>query len=528
MKAASSFTEMPTPAASDEHRFDAIVIGSGFGGAGVAHELVAAGYRVLMLERGDRVVRGPQNWAPESAGMLTPHYSHETPIRTHTDRGVKEQGGYYLVGGPSVFYGGVSLRFREADFEPPADLVADSGAEWPLRYADLEPWYTAAEGLLGVAGAVGEDPTEPPRGAPYPQAPGRLAHVSVRIAAAAHSLGLHPFRLPMAINYSMNGRAACVACTTCDGFACAISAKSDLATAVLPELEARGLVLRPNTVVTRLAVEAGRVTAVEGVDRISGERRRWRADRVVLSAGALASPHLLLASGLERSNPAGAHVGRYLQRHRNAIVFGLFARRPDPVGEFHKQLGIHDYYFGAPDGDGPPGKLGSVQQLVTPPVELVRANVPRLIGAVAGPLVGRLTGLLVMAEDQPRHENRVELDRARPDRFGLPGVAVYHRYSTRDAAAERALSRMARRILRRAGALCFYRHVIDTFSHAAGTVRMGADPARHPLDTDCRFRGVENLWVVDASFMPTSAAVNPSLTILANALRVGRRIAEEA
>jgi choline dehydrogenase-like flavoprotein len=198
------------------------------------------------------------------------------------------------------------------------------------------------------------------------------------------------------------------------------------------------------------------------------------------------------------------------------------------VGEFHKQLGIHDYYFGAPDGRGPAGKLGSLQQLVTPPVELVRANVPAAIGAVAGPLVGRLTGLLVIAEDQPQYHNRVVLDRARTDRFGFPGIDVHHRYSRRDLAAERVLSQLARRILRRAGALIFYRHVIDTFSHAAGTVRMGHDPTLAPLDPDCRFRGIENLRVVDASFMPTSAAVNPSLTILANALRVGRKMAEAA
>lgn len=507
---------------------DAIIIGSGFGGAGVAKELVAAGQRVLMIERGDRVARGPHNWAPRGAGMLTPHYSLETSIQTDTDLGIRQQGGYYAVGGPSIFYGGVSLRFREADFEPLPELVAESGGAWPLRYGDFEPWYTRAERLLGVAGSTGEDPTEPPRSQPFPQAPAPLAQVSVRIAAAARSLGLHPFHLPLAINHVAGIRPACVACTTCDGFACAISAKGDLATTVLPNLEAQGMILVPNVVVTRLVCEGNRITAVEGVNRVSGERHTWKAPQVVLSAGALASPHLLLASGLQARNPAGDSVGRYLQRHRNAITFGLFPTRPDPVGEFHKQLGIHDYYFGAPDGSGPSGKLGSLQQLVTPPVELVRANVPRAIGAVAGPIVGRLTGLLVMAEDQPRYDNRVGLDPARTDRFGLPGMVLHHRYTRRDLAAERVLSRLARRILRRAGGLLFYRHVIDTFSHAAGTVRMGHDPSRNPLDPDCRFRGIENLRVVDASFMPTSAAVNPSLTILANALRVGRSMAEAA
>lgn len=508
--------------------FDTIIIGSGFGGTGVAHELVAAGQRVLMLERGGPVPRGPENWRPEAAGMLTPHYSLESSIRSDTDHGRKVQGGYYLVGGPSVFYGGVSLRFREADFAPPADLVGESGAAWPLRYADLAPWYDLAEGLLGVAGRAGEDPCEPPRDGPYPQPPGRLAAISERIAAAGRALGLQPFRLPLAINYHRASRPTCIACTTCDGFACAISAKSDLATAVLPDLVARGLTLRPNAVVTRLVLTGDRVSAVEGVDRTSGLRQSWTARQVVLAAGALASPQLLLASGLERASPAGNLIGRYLQRHKNAIVFGFFRAPPDPVGEHHKQLGFHDWYFGAPDGSGPRGKLGSLQQLVTPPVALVRANVPRPIGWLAGPMVSRLTGLLIIAEDQPMADNRVVLDPDRPDRFGLPGLAIHHRYTARDRAAERALARLARRILRRAGALVFYRHVIDTFSHASGTVRMGDDPAAAPLDRDCRFRGVENLRVVDASFMPTSAAVNPSLTILANALRVGRQMAEAA
>jgi choline dehydrogenase-like flavoprotein len=214
-------------------------------------------------------------------------------------------------------------------------------------------------------------------------------------------------------------------------------------------------------------------------------------------------------------------VGRYLQRHLNGIVFGMFPTPPDPVGEFHKQIGIHDYYFGDPDSREPGDKVGSLQQLVTPPIGLVRANVPRAIGAIAGPLVGRLTGLLIMAEDQPQAINAVALDPQRRDRHGLPLIRVTHRYSARDRAGGRVLRRAGRHILRRAGAKLFYYHPIDTFSHAAGTVRMGWDAATAPLDAACRYRGIDNLSVVDASFMPTTGAVNPSLTILANALRVG-------
>lgn len=510
---------------ADQSRlYDAIIIGSGFGGAGVAHALVSAGRSVLMLERGDWVPRGPDNWLPGSAGMLTPHYSHDSPILANTDRGASRHGGYFLVGGPSVFYGGVSLRFREADFLPAAEFAGDSGASWPFRYEDLERWYGRAEALIGVAGESGVDPTEPQRSTPFPYAPGRLATISERLAGAARSLGLHPFRLPLAINHAAPGRSPCVACTTCDGFACAISAKNDLATTVLPSLIAGGMELQSGVVVTRLETDGTRVTGVEGIHRESGVRARWQARQVILSAGALASPQLLLASGLEQRNPAGHAVGRYLQRHLNGIVFGLFPSPPDPVGEFHKQIGIHDYYFGADGVAAPTTKVGSLQQLVTPPIGLVKANVPRPVGAIAGPLVGRLTGFLIMAEDQPQARNAVTIDAGRPDRYGLPTIQVSHRYSARDRASGVVLRKAGRRILRRAGAWFFYNHPIDTFSHAAGTVRMGEDPTTAPLDPDCRFRGIDNLSVVDASFMPTTGAVNPSLTILANALRVGHSL----
>jgi len=158
---------------------DAIVVGSGFGGAMAARVLVHAGWRVLLLERGGWVVRGPQNWAQENVGELTGHYSREAPYRQL--RGGRDLGAYFCVGGPSVFYGGVSLRFREKDFEPDREIVGDSGARWPLGYAELEAYYTSAERILGVSGAAGEDPTEPARSEPYPHPAADLAPVTQRL-----------------------------------------------------------------------------------------------------------------------------------------------------------------------------------------------------------------------------------------------------------------------------------------------------------------------------------------------------------
>jgi choline dehydrogenase-like flavoprotein len=203
---------------------------------------------------------------------------------------------------------------------------------------------------------------------------------------------------------------------------------------------------------------------------------------------------------------------------------------PDGGRRFQKQLGFNDYYFGDAEARDVRGKLGSIQQVQGPPGELVKANAPRGLGPLAfvvAPALSRVTGLLSMAEDQPRRENRLTIDPARPDSFGLPQLVIEHRYTARDEAARRALDRRAKALLRKAGGRIFYTHHVKTFSHAAGTVRFGEDPKGAPLDPWCRFRGVENLFVIDASFMPTGGGVNPSLTIAANALRVGEAIVHE-
>lgn len=517
---------MVLPSTPDE--FDAIVVGSGFGGCMAALELVDAGLRVLMLERGGWVKRGPENWSGEGAFVRTPFYAADSAFDVV---GEKSAGGERLctcVGGPSVFYGGASFRFREGDFAVDREIAGGSDAAWPVDYNALEPFYSRAERLLGVAGEEGADPTDPPRSAPYPQRPAPLAGASRKIADAARSLGLHPFRIPLAINRAEAEGGVCAACTTCDAFACAISAKNDLAVRVIPRLLAKGMELRADTVVTRLIAEDGRITGVECVDKATGARGIVRGRAVVLAAGALATPHLLLASGLEALNPAGDAVGRYLMRHCNAMTYGVFPTRPDRKGEHHKQIALHDYYFGASEADAPKGKLGNLQQIMGPKASLVAHILPKALGWMAKLAefpASRLTGLLAIAEDQPRAENRVRIDPARRDAYGLPRMIVEHTYTARDLAARAFMVKKAKQVLRRAGAMFFVTWDVSTFSHAVGTVRMGDDARTAPLDPNCRFRGLENLWVTDGSVFPTSGGVNPSLTISANALRVGRAIA---
>ena len=495
--------------------WDAIVVGSGFGGAMAAYALVHSGMRVLMLERGSWVSRGPDNWGPRGAGLLTPHYSLESPYHVVADGRRFLAGSWQCVGGQSVFYGGASYRFRESDFDANPEIVADSEAEWPLRYRDLEPYYACAELLLGVSGDAHEEPNAPPRSTPFPGAPAPLAPSSQRISDAAQRLGLTPSRIPLAISYTpREGRGRCIRCGSCDGYACAAEAKNDLASTIIPDLVQRGLVIRTNTVCVRLVRTGSRIAAVHCVNRVTLERECLTARLIVLGAGTMATPHLLLASGLDRASPARDAVGGYLMRHRNAAVFGIFVRRPNPHNEFDKQIAIFDAYPNA----------GSIQQM-SPPIGLVRAYLPKVLRVPASLLLSHASGLVCIAEDQPRRENHVSIDRSEVDRVGLPRLRVDHSYTARDNRAVKTLVDLSRRVLRAAGARFTLVHYIETFTHALGSVRMGPNPRTNPLDGNGRYRGIDNLYVVDGSALPRSAGVNPSLTIAANALRIGLHLA---
>jgi choline dehydrogenase-like flavoprotein len=503
---------------------DVLVIGSGFGGALAASHLLDAGYRVRMLERGNWLDRSRSS-APRGPADLDCFFDVPIPHRLGKGGNGPVPDDQANVGGPSVYFAAVSSRFRARDFEPAPEIVTDSGAAWPFGYDELRPFYDEAEQILGVAGPAWGGVTEPPHGSGYPQDLIPLSRISRRLQAAAERLGHRPFRLPLAINYRRHDdRRPCEACAFCDGFPCLVGAKNDIAHRVLPTLLRRGLLLEPGTTATRLVARRGRVTEVEARDTNTGEPSRHVADTVVLAAGAVATPTLVLASGLEASNPAGDLVGRFLMRHCNAHVFGLFWRRPDRERRFHKELGLDDFYFGHPSVTEPAGKLGMVQQMATPWVALVL--LPRFVARAAAPLLEHLSGLLVMAEDQPQRGNRVLLDGVPGN--GSPRARIVYQHSARDLAARQALIRKAKEVLREAGAPARIVFPLNTFSHAVGTMRMGTDPAGSVLDGTGRYRGMENLYVADGSVMPTSGGVNPSLTIAATALRTARHIAMAA
>jgi choline dehydrogenase-like flavoprotein len=486
--------------------------------------LVEAGLRVLLLERGRWVDRDASAWDPRAI-LIDRKYRGDSPYQHGPHLVYPDE----AVGGKSVFYGAASFRLREADFaltDRFGGRVPGVSLDWPIAYADLAPHYDRAEQLLGVAGVAGVDPTEPPRATGYATTPPQYSAPAQRVAEAAVALGLHPFPIPLAINFpGGGGRTACARCLTCDQFPCRIGAKNDLSVTILPQAAARGAVVLPNTIALRLTFDGDAVRGVECLDAATGRRFVVRCRTCLVAGGAIASAALLLRSGLAAVAPNGRWIGRCLMRHCSGIVIGLFPWATNPQHVFHKQVAVTDFYFGRPQR-APHGPWGMIQGLQVAPPEFIASQAPFPIGAIGAGTTGNQIYLLCIAHDLPHPGNRVVLDPMRLDAHGIPIARVVHRYRPRDLRARRALYQEAGRLLRQAGAVVRVRKPIDTFSHAVGTCRFGWAPQTAVLDPWCRFFGIRNLFVVDGSFMPSSAGVNPSLTIAANALRVGDYLAE--
>ncbi len=352
---------------------------------------------------------------------------------------------------------------------------------------------------------------------------------SKRIYDAAVKMGLHPFHIPLAINFRGDcGKEKCILCHTCDHYLCKIEAKNDLSVVVLPDAMAAGADILPDTRVVKINLSTSRAVSAEMINQSTGERQTVKAKNIILACGALATPHLMLASGIDREIPGGDLIGRYLMRHSNGVVSAVLPVRANPEKRFHKQVSIPDYYFGDPaKKKGPAGGWGMIQEIHTPGKGVMKANVPFGLKNAAAFASDFLLNLLCIAEDIPQHSNRVYADITSLDKFGMPALRVYHRYCERDIAARNALYSVAKRILLKAGALPVYCFPINTFSHAIGTCRFGTDENASVLDPECRVRGLKNLYVTDASFMPSGGSVNPSLTIAANALRVSSMLARK-
>ena len=478
------------------------VVGSGMGGGTTAWALARRGVDVLVLERGERIPREAENWSP-SAVFLDRRYK---PAEQWEDgRGHRfSPGVHYAVGGNTKVYGASLPRFRESDFEEVAHLEGLSPA-WPFRYGDLEPYYGEAERLYAVHGTTGEDPTEPWRSTPYPYP--ALPHEPY-VAALAGRLadaGVHPSSTAIGVDLRPGG--SCVRCATCDGFPCRLGAKSDAEVcAVDPALATGSARLATSVRVDRLVTDGpGRRVVEAGGVGPSGPVT-VHARRFVVAAGAANSAALLVRSG-GLANSSG-RLGTSFMMHINAHIAAVdLAGRNDVV--FQKTLAVTDWYEDG--GDGHP--LGSLQTIGKVQGVMMKSWATRVPLPVLDAIARRSVEWLVMAEDLPDPANRVTL--TADGRIRTARVA-------RGVRQHALLLRRAKRLLRAAGydVVATQPFDISMNSHMCGTVVAGVDPRTSVLDGHCKAHDLDNLWVVDAGFFPSSAAMNPALTIAAQALRV--------
>ncbi len=494
---------------------DVLIIGSGVGGGAVALQLAGSGARVLILERGPFLPREPQNWDPEAVFGALRYRSTET--WTSGDRRFRP-GQYYYVGGHTKFYGTAMFRFRERDFGVIEHEDGESPA-WPIGYDVLEPWYEKAEVLFGVRGTAGIDPTEPPRRSPFPHP----AIPNEPVVAAVHErllgMGLHPFPMPAAVDYG--GR--CQRCGTCDAFPCRIDAKGDAEICLLrPALQQPNVQLQTETRVTRLVTDdtGRRIVAVEAEHQ--GQSQTITADLFVLSAGAIQSAVLLQRSATPRHPKGLANTSDVVGRHyMNHNCTGLMALHPlkHNATKFPKTLSVNDYYFGDPQTGGLP--LGNLQLLGKIQEPMLRGSTPAWVPKVARQaMAAHSVDWYVMSEDLPHPESTVH---------PLADGGVDLRWQRTNMGSHRRWVAKARDILSRTGwpIVVSKPFGMETPSHQCGTVRFGNDPATSALDTWCKAWDHDNLYVVDAGFFPSSAALNPALTVAAQALRVGHHLRSE-
>jgi choline dehydrogenase-like flavoprotein len=508
-----------------EH-YDIIIIGTGAGGGTLAYRLAPSGKRILILERGDYLRREPDNWDSRAVFVHNKYKSHETWFDKNGQP--FHPGQHYYVGGQTKVYGAILFRLRKRDFGEVKHHGGISPA-WPLSYEDLEPYYTEAERLYLVHGQRGEDPTEPPASGPYPYP--AVTH-EPRIQQLHDDLvrtGHQPFHLPVGVNLDEENpeESVCVRCTRLDGFPCLVDAKADAhVLCIRPAIEHPNVTLLRNSQVVKLETdESGR--RVTGVVVARGaERETYTGDVVVVSCGATNSAVLLLRSANDRHPNGLANasdvVGRHYMAHINSAMLAI-SKSPNPT-RFQKTLGLNDYYWGADDFDFP---LGHIQMLGKTDGQMLKAGAPvPTPGFVLDQVARRAVDFWLTTEDLPQARNRVTLDRR---------GRIHISYTNLNLEPHRRLLAKLKALLTH---LDMHPHLIPNqvirderipiagVAHQCGTVRFGTDPNTSALDVNCKAHDLDNLYVVDTSFFPSSSAVNPALTAMANALRVGDHLLE--
>lgn len=494
---------------------DVVIIGSGMGGSTFAYGLAHRGFDVLVLERGQRLPSEPENASAEAVFVQRRYKPDDT---WYTLDGTPfAPGVHYLVGGNTKVYGSSLPRLRERDFAETRYPEAVSPA-WPFTYADLEPYYVEAERLYRVHGtpvAEGSDqPFEPWRSAPYPfPALPHEPYVAETLRRLSDQ-GLHPTTTAMGVDLGPGG--SCVRCGTCDGFPCRWGAKSDAEVCALDPALATGRVrLVTGAYVERLETDAGgHVVRALGshTDPDSGATVDLTVSggRFAMAAGAANSAAILLRSGV--ANSSGLVGARYMV-HNNTHIAAIDPRRVNDV-IFQKTACVNDFYDDM--GDGYPG--GTLQLIGKVQASMMKTHATRAPLSLLRPMAARSMEWLVMTEDTPDSANRLSLD-------AQGRITVSWKRTNYDR--HELMLAKAKQILHRAGYLGIFeqRFDISMNSHMCGTLAAGEDPRTSVVDRDCRSHDIDNLYVVDAGFFPSSGAQNPALTIAANALRVADVVA---
>jgi choline dehydrogenase-like flavoprotein len=510
-----------------EH-YDIIIIGSGAGGGTLAHTMASSGKRILLLERGDFLPRELDNWDPKPVFVDGKYISKDTWF-DRNDNPLQPQV-HYFVGGATKLYGAALYRLRPQDF---GELKHASGISpaWPLSYDDFEPWYAKAERLYQVHGNGGEDPTEGRRSQPYPfpavSHEPRIQQISDDLADG----GYHPFHAPCGImlNEEQPHRSLCIRCATCDGYPCLVHAKADAEViAVRPLLDRDNVTLLTGAEVTKLETDSSGRVVTGVVVRRDGNREVYTGDIVAVSAGAANSAKLLLNSASDK-HPNGLangsdQVGRNYMFHNCKAIVALAKERNDTV--FQKTLGINDFYFATKDYQWP---MGNIQMIGKSCAEAMRGEQPKKTMFAPewtlSDVAGHAVDFWLTTEDLPVPDNRVTTDQ--------DGHVHLAYTSTNDEEADRLYGELKKilnhigmaehHVLRKNFYMCMDIPVAGV-AHQAGTCRFGTDPATSVLDADCKAHELDNLYVVDTSFFPSIGAVNPALTAMANAMRVGEHL----
>lgn len=563
----------------------AIVIGTGPAGSAAAWELSRHGWRVTMLERGRNLRPGLGEKPTAELGTLygsdeikslrafgfpDPKMEPMTGrTQSEANSGVeRSKQGLVVnmgaaVGGTAMHYNAKFPRFWRQDFTQLSDLGPVAGttmADWPISYDDLAPFYDEVEHHLGVQGDLARIPdfvkAQAPRLRDFPMPPNPTGYAAQLLAQGARAMGYSPFPYPAAVNSQVfDGRPACNSCGLCSGFGCTINARNDGLTAYLNPamLQQRVRVIqRALAYKIETSADGQKAVAVHYYDE-AGQSQRISADHILLAGSPIQTARLLLLSANSK-HPNGLgnrsdQVGRNMMFHNFIQGGALFDRDIQSLRAQSTTLEIDDLVgpftgpevqaLGVPYIKGALVQLGSGLPLMTEAMSyagfgatgLMHKQLMRL-----SPMRLRIAGLQMVGEDMPQADNRIDLDPTVKDHHGLPAARVTYAPHAHDkAAAQYFAPRLEAMCLAAPGAIAaavipnaLLSDAAPTTFHQAGTTRMGNDPDTSVCDKFGRLHDMDNVHVVDGSTFVTFPGFNPTLTILANSLRISRALAQGA